>query len=224
VIVRIVRIHLTQKETTMTRTALVRRSAGAAVALTVALAFVPGAGGASAAPPTAPTLVPPPLDWYSCQTTGSGTVCHGTQDFSHTGGFDGTCPQGFDILDNGAEHETGHRYYDRQGFLVKRVLHDVYPVGDPRNVFYNSVTGKTVAYRADVIESDSFGVPGDFASVTATVTGELYSATLPGSGLLVHDVGTFMFAPDGEVLVDHGPKMLFSGDNAALCAALAGGS
>jgi hypothetical protein len=208
----------------MTPRNLVRRSAGAAAALTMTLAFAQSGGGASAAPPRGPTLVPPPLDWYSCQTTGGGTVCHGTQDFSHAGSFDGTCPQGFDILENGAQHETGHRYYDRQGFLVKRVLHDVYPVHDPRNVFYNSVTGSTIAYRADVTESDTFGVPGDFDSITATVTGNLYTATSPGSGVLVHDVGTFTFAPDGEVLADHGPKMLFDGDIGTLCAALAGGS
>jgi hypothetical protein len=191
-----------------------------AAATTASLALVAGGGTAAASPDPGVTLTPPPLSWYDCQTTGNGTVCHGKQDFSHTGGFDGSCPQGFDILDNGAEHETGHRYYDRNGFLIKRVLHDVYPVGDPMNVFVNSVTGKTVPYRADVIESDAFGVPGDFNSITATITGNLYTATQPGSGLLVHDVGTITFAPNGDVLQDHGPKMLFDGDIAKLCAAL----
>lgn len=192
----------------------------AATAFAAAVTGLLGGGGAFASPAPDVVLTPPPLSWYTCQTNGSGTVCHGKQDFSHTGGFDGSCPQGFDILDNGAEHETGHRYYDRNGYLVKRVLHDVYPVGDPMNVFYNSVTGKTVPYRADVVESDDFGVPGDFDSITATITGNLYSATLPGSGLLVHDVGTITFAPNGDVLADHGPKMLLNGDVAKLCAAL----
>jgi hypothetical protein len=48
----------------------------------------------------------------------------------------------------------------------------------------------------------------------------LYSITLPGQGLLVHDAGVLAFAPNGEVVEDHGPKMLFSGDVQKLCAAL----
>src|SRR5215510_13486339 len=37
-----------------------------------------------------------------------------------------------------------------------------------------------------------------------------YTVTLPGGGLLVHDVGVFTFAPDGSIFENHGPKMLFS--------------
>ena len=44
--------------------------------------------------------------------------------------------------------------------------------------------------------------------------------TAPG-GLLIKDAGVLDFAPDGSVLEMHGPKMLFLGQNAALCAALA---
>jgi hypothetical protein len=107
---------------------------------------------------------------------------------------------------------------------VKRVLHDNYPVGDPLNVLYNSVTGKSIPYRTDITESDSFAVPGDFGSITTQFTGNLYSVTVAGAGMLVHDSGMLTFSPEGDVLVDHGPKMLFDGDTAALCAALADGS
>jgi hypothetical protein len=34
-------------------------------------------------------------------------------------------------------------------------------------------------------------------------------------------VGVFTFAPDGSILEDHGPKMLFFGQTDKLCAALA---
>src|SRR5215216_1667548 len=116
-------------------------------------------------------LNPPPLPWYTCKDTGSGTVCHGKMTFDDFGGFDGTCPQGFDILENGYKEETGTRYYDRNGDLIKRVLHDVYPVDDPRNILYNSQTGKSVAYSGNVTETDTFAVPGDFNSITARATG-----------------------------------------------------
>ena len=178
-----------------------------------------GATTGSAAADT--SLNPPPPSWYTCKPTGSGTVCHGQMTFEHFGGFDGTCPQGFDILENGHHGEVAARYYDRDGNLIRRVLHDIYPVGHPLNVLYNSVTGRSIPYRTDITETDHFAVPGDFDSVTARFTGIGYSVTLPGGGLLVHDAGVLAFAPDGSIAEDHGPRMLFSGETEKLCAALA---
>jgi hypothetical protein len=184
------------------------------------LAATAAALAATAAPASAQELNPPPPDGYACHSTGSGTICQRRMSFEHFAGFDGSCAQGFDILENGHEEELGQRAYDRDGDLVKRVLHDKFTKGHPLNVFYNSVTGKTVPYWAMVKESDSFGVPGDFDTVTATYTGNLYTSVLPGAGLLVKDAGVFVFSPEGDVLERHGPKMLFDGDNAKLCAAL----
>ncbi len=173
---------------------------------------------ATAGPAAATTLNPPPPDFYSCQTNGSGTVCHGQHSDSYQGGNDGTCPQGFDILENGFVEETAARYYDRAGNLVRRVLHDRWP-NIPENILYNSVSGKSVHYTSDGNEFDTFTIPGDFASVIADTSGNGYTVTAPG-GLLIKDAGVLDFAPDGSVLEMHGPKMLFLGQNAALCAAL----
>ena len=95
------------------------------------------------------------------------------------------------------------------------------PAGDPLNVLYNSQTGKSVAYSADTTETDDFAVPGDFGSITARFTGKIVSVTLPGGGLILHDVGVFTFAPNDVIAEDHGPKMLFFGQTEELCAALA---
>jgi hypothetical protein len=181
------------------------------------------AGLAVAAAPAAASasLNPAPPSWYTCTPTGSGTVCHGTMSFEDFAGFDGTCPQGFNILENSHKNETGTRYYDRDGNLIRRVLHDIYPVGNPLNVLYNSQTGTSVPYRTDLTETDNLAVPGDFSSATTRITGNLYTVTLSGGGMLVHDVGNFTFAPDGSILQDHGPKMLFFGQTDKLCAALA---
>jgi hypothetical protein len=171
-------------------------------------------------------LVPPPPDWYrSCQTNGSGTICHGKKTFSgpdEEGIFVADCPsQGFWIARDARFDETAARYYNRDGYLVRRVLHDVYHRDDPVNVSYNVDTGESLPYWADVTETDAFTVPGDFGSIAATVTGNLYTATAPGGGVLAHDVGLLAFAPDGSLLEDRGPKMLFDGLTEELCAALA---
>jgi hypothetical protein len=187
-----------------------------------ALAIAAAGLAATAMPAAAATsLNPSPPSWYTCKPTGSGTVCHGTMSFEWFAGFDGTCPQGFDILENAHKDETGTRYYDRDGNLIRRVVHDIYPVGNPFNVLYNSQTGTSVPYRTDLTKADNLAVPGDFSSATTRITGNLYTVTLPGGGLLVHDVGEFTFAPDGSILEDHGPKMLFAGQTDKLCAALA---
>jgi hypothetical protein len=192
-----------------------------AVHILPAIVLLTAALAASAGPAAADTyLNPPPPAWYTCRATGNGTVCHGNMNFQHFGGFDGSCPQGFDILENGYSEETAARYYDRDGNLIRRVLHDVYPVGNPLNVLYNSETGRSVPYRTDGTESDDFAVPGDFDSITSRFTGNFYTVTMPGGGLLVHDVGVFTFGPDGSILEDRGPKMLFFGQDEELCAAL----
>jgi hypothetical protein len=63
---------------------------------------------ATAAPAAAGTsLNPAPPSWYTCRATGSRTTCHGTISFEWFADFDGTCPQGFNILENAHKDETG---------------------------------------------------------------------------------------------------------------------
>ena len=188
----------------------------AATVLAAALAVAAPAQGAV----DLDNLNPPPPDWYSCTATGSGAVCHGSHSGGHQGAFDGSCPQGFDILENAIAYESAKRVYDRNGDLVERVLHDQWP-HDPQNILYNSVTGKSVPYWGSGNERDTFTVPGDFDSIVARTSGNGYSVTVPGVGLLVKDAGRLDFAPDGSVIEMTGPKMLFLGQTEKLCALLA---
>jgi len=165
-------------------------------------------------------LIPPPADFYSCRTTGNGTVCQGKVTNVYSGGMASSCPQGFNILENGYFEETATRYYDRNGYLVQRVLHVIYPVGDVHNVLYNSRTGKAVVYTTDVIETDSFSIPGNFNSITARFTGNLYMVSLPATGMLVEDVSILAATPSGDILDVHGTKVLLAGEAANLCNAL----
>jgi hypothetical protein len=165
-------------------------------------------------------LNPPAPDWYTCQATGSGAVCHGSHVAGHEGEEDGSCPQGFDILEDAVLYQSAKRVYDRNGDLVERVLHDQWP-HDPRNILYNSITGKSVPYWGSGNERDTFTVPGDFDSIIARTSGNGYSVTVPGLGLLIKDAGRLDFAPDGSVIEMRGPKMLFLGQTEKLCALLA---
>ena len=188
----------------------------APVAAVAALAFAAPAQGAV----DLDNHNPPPPDFYSCQATGSGAVCHGSHEGGHQGESDGSCPQGFDILEDAFATETAKRVYDRNGDLVERVLHDQWP-HDPRNIIYNSLTGKSVPYWGSGTERDTFTVPGDFGSIVARTSGNGYTVTVPGLGLLIKDAGRLDFGPDGNVIEMRGPKMLFLGQTEKLCAALA---
>jgi hypothetical protein len=96
-------------------------------------------------------------------TYGQRTVCHRKMIFDATTDdpfMTGTCPQGFDILEFGYEEETAARCDDRDGNLIKRVLHAHFPAGNPVSVVYNSVTGESVAYRTDSTETDDLTMRG----------------------------------------------------------------
>ena len=165
-------------------------------------------------------LVPPPPSFYTCHLTDDGTVCNGIVTNEYYGLVDSSCPQGFNILENGYINENATRYYNSNGYLVRRVLYLIYPVGDPRNILFNSQTGKSVPHSTDIMETDDFSTPGDFNSIAARLAGSLYTITLPGGSPLVHNVGLLTFAPESDILDVRGPKMLILGDAEELCAAL----
>jgi hypothetical protein len=179
------------------------------------------AANASGGQPVTQPLNPPAPSFYTCMATGNGTICHGTEAGTHFAAFDGSCPQGFDILENGYTEVNATRYYDGDGNLIRELDHQQQSAANPLNVLYNSLTGKSTPYSQDYTITEDFAVPGDFSSVTTTINGKIYMATLPGDGMLVHDVGVLAFAPDGSVLTEHGPKLLFNSQTDELCALLA---
>jgi hypothetical protein len=164
-------------------------------------------------------LNPAPPDFYSCLTGGGGTVCHGTTSGGYQGQERGTCPQGFDILEDGFIEETAKRVYDRNGDLVRRVRHDRW---DRRagNVLYNSATGTSMPYITATTSTDVLATPGDFDSVTTTVTGISYAVPAAG-GLLALDSGLFVFDAFESLVVAHGPQTMILGHIDKLCAELA---
>jgi hypothetical protein len=89
-----------------------------------------------------------------------------------------------------------------------------------RDVFTNSVTGKTVVNRG--VFQETFTRIDSTDDFTATVTGFRFMATFPGEGLVLQDVGRFEESPDGEILFLAGQHDLLpeAAEPAVICAAL----
>lgn len=91
--------------------------------------------------------------------------------------------------------------------------------------------GNSIYYRSDDPTVFLVGRPGEVASEryvltadtpTVIIAGLLYQVTVPGHGVIFHQVGRIILDLDtGEVLFQAGPNDFVSQDVAALCAALA---
>jgi hypothetical protein len=184
---------------------------------------------ATAGPPVTPTLNPPPLDFYTCNTVGNGTICHGsrtlTVDPYDTEIVCGSGASAFDIWDQGiAVDQVATRYYDADGNLTRRVVHEDWRPGQ----FSNPLTGAVVPYRQTSNIVDVLAVPGDFGSATETQTGQ-NNFTVGGHGIVLQNSGRVVTAPDGTVEFSSGKQNIadyFDNGNAAvldeLCSVLGG--
>jgi hypothetical protein len=175
----------------------------------VALAFV------AVHPAAAQGLTPAPPPFATCQTTGQGTICQGSVTFSEVNTDIGVSCGSFQVLQSGTITNRFTLFYNQAGNGTQAVFH-VREVG----TLSNSVTGLSVPFHEAVTETLTFATPGDLSTVTATYTGQVYTVTLPGSGLILHDVGRVVFAPDGTITFEGGPHQLLDNEVQQLCAAL----
>lgn len=175
----------------------------------VAFAFV------AVHPAAAQELNPPPPPEATCLTTGQGTICQGSLTGTDVNLDIGVSCGSFQVLQNGTFPVRFTLFYNQAGNGTQAVFH-VREVG----TLSNSVTGQSAPFEAAATETLTFATPGDFSTVTATYTGQVYTVTLPGSGLILHDVGRVVFAPDGTITFEGGPHQLLHDQVQELCAAL----
>ncbi|WP_328522214.1 hypothetical protein [Kribbella sp. NBC_00359] len=181
---------------------------------------------ASAAPPATPTLTPAPPDFLTCKAVGAGTICQGTRTLTITSEDTGiTCGSGssaFTILDSSTLDQRAVRYYDTNGNLTRRIIHDHY-----RGQWFNPGSGREAPYIQNNNTIDDLAIPGDFTSSTQSFTGEVIMRAGPGAPVLIA-VGRQVFNSDGELLSSAGRNAFVAafveGDPTvfnAVCAALA---
>ena len=173
--------------------------------------------------PVTQTLAPPPQPWQTCKAAGEGTICEGTISFSYGPVYSGISCGSFDIFDSASESELARRFYDENGNLVRRVIHQHYTFGQ----LSNPLTGATVNYTQTQTWTDVLAVPGDFGSATETLTGEYVEYGANGAPVLV-GAGRVVFAPNFTIEFQAGPSGfldLLAGDPSAVgptCDALDG--
>jgi hypothetical protein len=166
-------------------------------------------------PAAAQGLTPPPPPGATCQTTGQGTICHATMTITYSTPNGVTCDS-LQVIESATIRVSETDFYNQAGNATRIVLHIVGKNG----TLSIPETGKSVFFDQHFTEILTFATPGDFSTVTRTFTGQVYKVTLPGSGLILHDVGRVIFAPDGTITFEGGPHQLLHNQVQKLCAAL----
>jgi hypothetical protein len=178
-------------------------------------------------PAAAQTLNPPPPPEYSCRAGANVTICQADVTFSYgpvdIGIVCGSGKSAFDIFDSATLEQHKIRYYDQNGNLTRRVIHENYTFGQ----WSNPQTGKVVPYTQHDTITDVLAVPGDLTTSTETLTGEnIYRA---GSGApVLFNTGRQVFNSDESVLISSAGRSFraasIEGDTTVfndVCAALA---
>ncbi len=192
----------------------------------VALALAPGA---IAAEPAPETLNPPPPSFLTCKSLGAGTICSGSRHEVKVSEEQpelvcGSGADAFHIYDQGDIYQRVTRWYDADGDLTRRVIHERWKPA----WWSNPLNGETVPYTQNSKITTVLAVPGDFDSATETSVGEnVYKD--PDTGKVVLRVaGRVVFAADGTLLFRAGQQpfldAFIDGDMSvfdAVCAALA---
>jgi hypothetical protein len=172
--------------------------------------------------PVTQTLTPSPPSFLTCHAVGGGTICEGSRTFTEDPHPDFVCGNGDVILDQGTVRQVVTRYYDTDGNLTRRVIHEFWSDAQKSN----PRTGAAAFYTQASNITDVLAVPGDFGSATETVTGQ-GNITVPGLGAILLNDGRIVFGADGALEFSAGPQVFIdyfvNGDTAVLdelCAVL----
>ena len=111
--------------------------------LTAVLGVVMPASASFAAQQVTQSLTPPPPPFLTCKAAGNGTICHGSRTFTIDPYPDFVCPDGEQIYDQGIIRQVATRYYDSDGNLTQRVIHEFWSDAQKSN----PVTGATAPTR-----------------------------------------------------------------------------
>jgi len=192
---------------------------------TIPLLVPTGAAGATGRTPVDPALMQPPLNptfTWTCWRMDDKTVCDGERHVGWTAADTGLPCAG------GTIHSTAtdDRFLRRWGDAYGRALHS-HAVADIRETFALNpeMTGTTARAMGHFSERFSYATPGDQATRVVVQSGADVTVVVPGTGLVMHDVGVKSFDIDDNVLFAHGPHEVLDDFDAAfgkVCDALQG--
>jgi hypothetical protein len=188
---------------------------GLLIALFGALALVPH-GRVYAAPP--------PPQGFTCQSTGSGSVCHGDFTYYNQSFVLANCGSGgnaFDAVLTWTTYQDVTAYFNEVGMIVGLEFHFKYV----DSALVNSVTGTTIPVQNNN-ENDSFTFTydssGNLVAVTRAQSGSIIQITLPGYGVVAHVDGLGVFNDfTGQLIKGDHPQVVGAIDSTDICTALA---
>jgi hypothetical protein len=191
-----------------------------------ALALVPAA---QAAQPATDELNPPPPSFLTCKAAGARTICSATlhlvmESEEQPELVCGSGADAFHIYDQGEIYQRVTRWYDADGNLTRRVLHERWTPA----WWSNPLTGATVPYTQTNTITTVLAVPGDFDSATTTIVGENIYTDPETHKKVLRSVGRQVVGADGTLDFRAGQQPFLDafvdGDMSvfdAVCAALA---
>jgi hypothetical protein len=198
-------------------------------AVTMAIGALALAPGALAAPPAPEDLNPPPPDFLTCKALGARTICTGVlveiKDAEPQPELVcGSGPDAFIIHDNARLDARVTRWYDADGNLTKRVIHERWS----SSFWSNPLSGKIVPYHQRDTITTKLAVPGDFDSATETTVGSNMITDPVTHRKVLYNAGRTVFAADGSLESSTGQQpfvdAFVNGDMSVfdhVCAALA---
>ena len=191
-----------------------------------ALALAPGA---LAAEPAPEDLNPPPPSFLNCKPLGAGTICSGTSHEVKVSELQpelvcGSGADAFNIYDQGDIYQRATRWYNADGDLTRRVLHERWTPA----WWSNPLTGETIPYTQTNKITSVLAVPGDFSSATETIVGQNVYTDPDTHQKVLASTGRVVFGADGSLDFRAGQQpfldAFLDGDMSvfdAVCAALA---
>jgi hypothetical protein len=165
----------------------------------------------TAHPAVAAGLNPPPPGPARCQTTGQGTICQGSKPLVYIdpNGLLGLTCNGVAIIETGNGILSYTVFYNQDGNATRAILHAAQN-GGQGNTLTNAATGKSVPFDEHFTEHFEFTTPGNLDTATEQFTGLFYNVTVPGRGVVLHDVGRVSFDLFPHITSIQGPHDVFA--------------
>ena len=180
--------------------------------LTLGLTGIAAAGRANSVDPAFVTPALNPTFAWECWGAGDQIVCEGTATESWSGVEIGVCDDGGALYSAGFDSRRIRRVSDAEG----RALTSQLFVQARDTVSRSPTMDGTVAWGVgQFYVSFDWAVPGDQSTRTSVLHGADTSVTVPGQGLLLHQVGVISYDIDDNLLFARGVHPIVDDADAA---------